>query len=294
MSATLIPPSTSPSPAPRVPAGVRPAPPPRRRRRGDRSRWRLGLALSLLFHLFLFLLLYYTVVRLPQTGAPPAARAGARPAPPGMQVVQLDEVAGPVPAAAPSTPAAAPRTRPRVTSAPAPGGRPGEAAPAAGAGAPTRRGIDALVPPKDVDTRLRVDPDAVTAPPTDQERLERRIAGKIQQYNDSVAAAVAAAQRSLDWTLHGKDGSRWGIAPDGIHLGKVTLPAPTLGGSAADRARQKEWNAIQDQAARAAVRDRFNERVKALHERKEKERAAKKKAGSGSGSGSDKGSGHGL
>ncbi len=150
--------------------------------------------------------------------------------------------------------------------------------------------MDALKVPNDMDPRLYVDPDALAPAPSDLDRVQSRIAGRLKQYNDSVAAAAEAAERALDWTIHGKDGSRWGIAPDGIHLGKVTLPAPSLGGNAEGRARAREWSDIQDQASRAEVRDRFKDRVKAIRERKEKERA-EKKSGSGSGSGSEH---HGL
>lgn len=50
--------------------------------------------------------------------------------------------------------------------------------------------------------------------------LESRIAA----YNDSMGYAAARAADAKDWTFTDEDGNRWGISPDGIHLGGLTIP----------------------------------------------------------------------
>ncbi len=253
----------------------------------ERRVWRAGLAVSVLLHLLVFVWLYTTVIN-PTSAGSDGHRTRALPAPAGMQVVQIQPVAG-APAELTPEPGQAPATRPQQRRpiygpSPTPGAAGPQAAGQARAGAAGPTGMDALrVHPGD--ERLYMDPDAVLPrEKTDQERLEERIAGRVDQYNDSVAAAQEAARKALDWTVKGKNGERWGIAPDGIHLGKITLPAPSFGGNAESRARTREWSAIQDQASRAEIRDRFKDHVKAIRERKEKEHEEKKPGSSGSGS----------
>ncbi|RMH14373.1 MAG: hypothetical protein D6701_11335 [Gemmatimonadetes bacterium] len=67
-------------------------------------------------------------------------------------------------------------------------------------------------------------PEAYTI--TDRERMELELAGRIEAWNDSVAAAAAAAAGLLDWTKTDADGNKWGVSPGKLHLGKITLPLP--------------------------------------------------------------------
>lgn len=130
------------------------------------------------------------------------------------------------------------------------------------------------------DLRLWQAPGESPLDPTmsDHDRAMARIQGKLDAINDSVAALAEAAHRATDWTIKGKDGESWGITPGKLHLGKLTLPLPVSLGSmnsiqrAAAEKNQNDWAEIQRQADRASNRHTFDERVKAIRERKEKEK----------------------
>lgn len=91
---------------------------------------------------------------------------------------------------------------------------------------------------------------------------------RLRTLHDSLSALAAAQERALDWTIRTAAGSRWGISPEGIHLGDVTLPAPLFGIPPGQRdevnARLREWTEIQQQAQRAEARTTFDERVRAI------------------------------
>jgi len=134
--------------------------------------------------------------------------------------------------------------------------------------------------PRDVgDPRLWAPlPWVIADPASPAEEATGHLARRLGVLNDSLAAEADAARRASDWTITDKDGKRWGISPEGIHLGGITLPAPIFGppmGSDAAR-RQGEWGEIQGQADRARTRDRFDERARAIRERKDKEREQSK------------------
>lgn len=171
----------------------------------------------------------------------------------------------------PSGPAAGPGPTPGAA-------RPGAASGAAGAGA----SVGERLRPKEYDRRL-FDPTMSPVDPTatDHDRAMARIQGKIDAINDSASALADAARRATDWTIKDKNGGRWGITPGQIHLGSLTLPLPITFQSPRREEFQKsqqEWSEIQQQADRASARRTFDERVKAIRERKEKEKAEKEKA----------------
>jgi hypothetical protein len=92
-----------------------------------------------------------------------------------------------------------------------------------------------------------------------------------------VALAAAAAARAVDWTKTDADGGRWGISPEGLHLGDITIPIPvnfSPGPGKRDEVagRVRDWSEIQSQGSRMEGKETFEERVKAIRERKEKER----------------------
>lgn len=101
------------------------------------------------------------------------------------------------------------------------------------------------------------------------EEARARVHAAIQAVNDSIAAEGGP---NTDWTVTDKNGRRWGIGPDGVYLGGVNVG--TVQGSARDdeKARATTDRAIADGADRARIRDRFNERKKAIRDRKEEER----------------------
>ena len=168
---------------------------------------------------------------------------------------------------------------------------PGDAAPAATGPQPGAAGTAGLSAADRL--RMRVsDPRLWGAPPissplpkTPIDAVRERIAADLDAWNDSIAAEAAASARATDWTVKGEDGKRWGISPEGIHLGGVTLPMPG-GGFGPPMGRRDEIEErmaidreIGDQADRARIRDTFKERARAIRERKDRERAAKRDEG---------------
>jgi hypothetical protein len=82
------------------------------------------------------------------------------------------------------------------------------------------------------------------------------------------------ARRAMDWTVEGKDGERWGVSPGKLHLGTVTLPLPVqLRGTPDDEEAARAWAEAQRHADHARTRSLFDERARALRERRERERA---------------------
>lgn len=121
----------------------------------------------------------------------------------------------------------------------------------------------------------------IVAEPTPQEIAHRRIAAQLGEYNDSVAAEAAAAERAMDWTVKDADGGRWGVSPGAIHLGSITIPigdshfAVAPGRREEFAGRVRTWNELQDQAVREEAKSEFKDRVKAIEERMNRERAAR-------------------
>ncbi len=135
--------------------------------------------------------------------------------------------------------------------------------------------------PRVGDWRLWVVP-AVRRPTdlTAEERaaqIRARLYAELEVYDDSLAAELARELDRLDWTV-GEEGNRWGVSPGQLHLGPITLPLPLVFGphpatqrELADQA--TEWDAIRRQAGQAAIDETFEERVRAIRERREQERA---------------------
>lgn len=119
-------------------------------------------------------------------------------------------------------------------------------------------------------------------PPTDEERMRARVLGRIESLNDSLALAEEERYRALDWTRTTADGKRYGISPEGIHLGGITIPGPVIAPPAGRRdevlGRMNEWSEIQRQSEMSETRDVFQSRVRAIRERRDRER----ESGSGS------------
>lgn len=124
-------------------------------------------------------------------------------------------------------------------------------------------------------------------PDIDRTRAERladlqgRIAAAIQAGDDSLAAELARQAEAMDWTV-GEEGNRWGVSPGKLHLGPVTLPLPLMFAPHPATAREQadraaDWSAIQRQAGQAGIDETFEERVKAIRERKAREEAEKAK-----------------
>jgi hypothetical protein len=134
------------------------------------------------------------------------------------------------------------------------------------------------------DPRLWVTPRDPPPPaePTPEELHARYMAGleaRIRAYNDSIAGDLERARRATDWTVSDKDGKRWGVSPDGIHLGDVKLPPvnfPPGGGDPDKRARaeqeERTRRELDQQQSRQDARRAQEEGARATRERKDAER----------------------
>ena len=201
-----------------------------------------------------------------------------RPAAPGMRVYQIEVVTGEAP------PIEEPVTRPRPQAAPATA-EPSAEGPSEGGGTARVAAPSERLRPRDVgDPRLWAPlPVLVERTVTPAEAAREHLYGRLEALKDSLAMEADAARRATDWTIKGPGGQRWGISSEGIHLGGITLPKPSFGAGREDaRERQREWEQIQDQADRARIRDRFNERAQDIRERRDQERQQSKQGQQGS------------
>ncbi|NIR44050.1 MAG: hypothetical protein GWN99_05990 [Gemmatimonadetes bacterium] len=113
------------------------------------------------------------------------------------------------------------------------------------------------------------------------EELRDRLYALIEARNDSLAAALAAEAERMDWTV-GEEGNKWGVSPGQIHLGPITLPLPFyFGPTREDAVTAEEWAEIQRQAGQGNIDETFEERVRAIRERKAREEAQRDTSGGG-------------
>ncbi|MBA3341506.1 MAG: hypothetical protein H0T48_06685 [Gemmatimonadaceae bacterium] len=154
--------------------------------------------------------------------------------------------------------------------------------PLTGTGGPARG-----IRPTYSDPRLWTAPgNIVSAPRTAKERLDSVVASIVAPFVDSVA--IAARQRDpKDWTFE-KDGRKYGLDPQYIRLGKVSIPTALLGllpinmtGNPTLNERNKLQNQLNADIRRYARQGMnevdFKKAVKSIRERKERERAQAEK-----------------
>jgi hypothetical protein len=264
--------------------------PPRRvlsetRERGRRYRRAvaIGIIVSVMLHVLAVLASSVLIRRLePGMVFVPLPRP-IRLEPEGTQVVEYRVVENPP---AEPAPARRPEPEPPVESRPSP------PVAAEAPAEPTASAAERLRP-RVGDWRLWVAP-PLAANDVDRTRAEQmadlraRLAAAIQAGNDSLAAELVREAEAMDWTV-GEEGNKWGVSPGKLHLGPVTLPLPLLfqphPATAREQAeRAADWSAIQRQAGQAAIDETFEERVKAIRERKERQEAkAKRDTTSGGG-----------
>ncbi|MDP2958620.1 MAG: hypothetical protein Q8N53_19500 [Longimicrobiales bacterium] len=113
---------------------------------------------------------------------------------------------------------------------------------------------------------------------TTEQRLELELAGRIVDWQDSLAVAAEMERALTDWTTTDAQGKRWGVSPGKIHLGDVTLPLPFMFGTPVGRRdevnrRAWEWEEISRGAATGEVRDSWKDRAQAIRERRDRDRA---------------------
>ncbi|MEO8575476.1 MAG: hypothetical protein ABI556_02190 [Gemmatimonadales bacterium] len=158
----------------------------------------------------------------------------------------------------------------------------GGSGPLVGGGGPTKG-----IRPNYTDPRVWAAPgDIITAPKSAKEKLDSVVASIIQPFNDSMA--VAAGQRKPgDWTFE-KGGRKYGIDPQYIRLGKVSIPTALLALlpiNTTGNPTMNDRNRLQNQmhadifwnAQRGMNEADFKKAVKSIRERKERERAAAQK-----------------
>ena len=112
---------------------------------------------------------------------------------------------------------------------------------------------------------------------TEAERMELELAGRLEQWADSVAEVVAAEYALTDWTTTDDQGRRWGVSPGQLHLGDITLPLPFyFGGNSWQReiAARRDWEDqdILNGAAAQDLRSSWRERADAIRTRRQRDR----------------------
>jgi hypothetical protein len=245
----------------------------------SRKVWRWAIAGSVLVHL-LVLFLSPLVIRI---GAPPgdAAAPPERTAAGGLRMVDIEPGAEVPTTTPPPTAARAPDV-----SAPVPADRRAAPTPPGAPAAPAERAAPAGANPLEPgirDRRLWIAPRAAPdREPTQEELHAEYMAGlerRLQTWNDSIAGEADRARRATDWTVRDGKGGRWGVSPDGIHLGGVTLPPVEFppGGGDPDRRRraeeeQRTREALDRQEADTERRRVRDERIRATRERRDQER----------------------
>lgn len=250
-----------------------PARPRAGRERGYRRALGVGLAVSCLLHALVLILAGRVEVERPSPPPPPLAEE----APEGLLLLLL-----PPPPEEPETGTAPSRTPPAE-------------APRLRAPAADRTGLPAAEPvsvgerftnadrlrPRLGDERLWVDfrdpiqPRSVTSDRY-AEALDR-LREVVRVWLDSLQLSEEQRRRAVDWTV-GEGETRWGISPEGLHLGKITIPIPfgsllQQGGPLGRQAEQaiRDLQAIRAQDARQAVEEAIEERREEMRRRSREE-----------------------
>ena len=112
---------------------------------------------------------------------------------------------------------------------------------------------------------------------TDAEFMELQLAGRLEEWADSVAIALAAEYALTDWTTTDSQGRRWGISPGQLHLGDITLPLPFYFSGNSIQREQAARRAWEDQdilngTNSQAVRSSWRERAEAIRLRRDRSR----------------------
>lgn len=238
----------------------------------------MGLAVSFVLHVVLLAVFGWLLRSLPGPEIEGVRRPLWRP---DIQVVEVPSEAA---AAAPSVQPVAPRTEPSLTAVdtarvPAPG------APDVGEAALTNA---ERLRPREGDPRLWLPP--VEGPLSQleaarQARAEQALRNLLRVWMDSLALSEEQRRAAREWVVEDGD-KKWGVSPEGIHLGDVTIPIPlgqlfSEGGERAREAQQalRDFQAIRQQAldqAAAAVR---RDRLEAIRERTREELERRRRQG---------------
>ena len=133
--------------------------------------------------------------------------------------------------------------------------------------------------PRLTDARIWAPLDRALGQLTPAQREEILVAGRLQEWYDSVRVAEEAERALTDWTFTTDDGKRWGVADGRLYLGDFSIPAPFEFGvtpghreEAADRMYQFEE--IERQARQFEIRNSWRDRAEAIRARRDRERAS--------------------
>lgn len=244
---------------------------------GGRRRWPaiwVGLAASVAAHL---LLAMFMLTGVPDVPFAPPPETEDSPDPrwvDALRVVQIPEEAlpeeGQQSSEAPGEPAAAPEA-----GLPSPRPVPAGEAPAAEAPGEELTNAERLRP-RVGDPRLwaRAPVDSLAPGLADRyDRAETAVRRLLRTYLDSLELSEEQERRAREWVV-GEGDEKWGISPEGLHLGDVTIPIPfgqmlSQSGEARRQAEQvlRTWEMIQFQAGRLEAQEVREERLEAIRER---------------------------
>ncbi len=109
---------------------------------------------------------------------------------------------------------------------------------------------------------------------SDAEFMELQLAGRLEEWADSMAQVVAAEYALTDWTT---DDGRWGVTPGQLHLGGITIPLPFyFGGNSwqRDQATRRAWEdqTILNGVNTQDVRSSWSDRAEAIRRRRDRDR----------------------
>ena len=112
---------------------------------------------------------------------------------------------------------------------------------------------------------------------TDAEFMQLQLAGRLEEWSDSVALALAAENALTDWTTTDDQGRRWGISPGQLHLGDITLPLPFYFSGNSIQREQAARRAWEDQdilngTNSQALGSSWRERAEAIRRRRDRSR----------------------
>lgn len=252
----------------------------------SRRRWgfRVGLAVSAALHaaLALFMWTGRAEVTLPP---PPEVDRGEEPRwESALRVVELPTAAVPDEAERPE-----PRETPSEAGLPAaepvPAGQGAPGAEVPGAGLTNAERLRPRVGDRRLWTRFPVDSLAPGLHGS-YDRAETAVRRLLKTYLDSLQLSEEQRERAREWVF-GEGDEKWGISPEGLHLGDVTIPIPfgqllSRSGEARRQAEQvlRTWEMIQFQAGRIEAQEVREERLEAIRERT-RERLREATAGEG-------------
>jgi hypothetical protein len=207
---------------------------------------------------------------------------------PGLVIVGITEVQSPAPPEEARAEARRPEETEVVRIAPLPpeGGGEEEAAAEEAEEEPEPSLTNAeRLRPRYGDRRVWIDPDELDLY---GERLARyaradsAVRAILRNWLDSLALSEEERRRALDWTLK-KGDERWGISPEGLHLGDITIPIPFSLAPSGPQRREfeqalRDLQEIRRQDLQADLEENRRERAEEMRRRSREEAERRRQA----------------